>query len=147
MGTDQGRVATRSLPLWVADSGGAHRVPEDLALLRALDGFFERSTARVVVSVADDHERPGHRLGFRPSGEFVSGEGNRIPQSGASSRSKLVDGMRHSLAVAGKVLHQQHRVGDAHHERQVMSTAKNLLQEMDGRALLEGESTANRLAG
>jgi hypothetical protein len=116
---------------------GANRIYGDFPSFGTLDGLFESSAARVVVPVTDNHQNLCYRMSFPPTGKFVCGKCNRVPNSGPSRGRKLVEAMGDLLLVICKILDQPNRISKADDKAKVILADNDLLQKFRGSIPLE----------
>ena len=131
-----------------AGNVGADGIHNHFRALRHLDRFFARHVALVVLTVAQQNDRAPQRPAARRFQQLVAASVvERIKHGGAAAGPQQTHSARQALGVIREVLCHFRRHVEAHHESSVVLGPNGLVQELDGRFLLELEPVAHRVAG
>ena len=104
--------------------------------------------AHVVVAIAEQDDRPAHRPGLLLLQQLVAaGKVQRVVHRGAAARPEGANSARERFRVVGEILGDFRSDIETDDERLVVSGPHRLVQELDGRFLLELEAVAHRVAG
>ena len=126
----------------------ADRVYDGVGALRHFDGFFAGYVALVILAVAQQNDRAPCGAILRLLQQLVAaGVVESIIHRRSASGAEFAHAMRQFFRVVGEILSDLRRHIETNHHGLIVATANDLVQELNGRLLLELKPVAHRVAG
>src|SRR3974390_22887 len=109
---------------------GADGVDRNAGGFHVADGLAQAGVAPGLFPIADHHEHLGRALTLGISSELPAGIRDRVEEGGASAVGEALDGLAELVMIAGEVLSDAKRVGEASGKTKDRRIATNLLADL-----------------